>query len=184
MPAVDDPFSIAASLPGQMATLKGVVKDLGVNNTQALTQALAAATAAAASAADAAASAQASIVTPVTTVATSSATALPFTVTATMVVPAGATRCFYTATASVYGQSPTAFQVGFSLSAPSAGSDALVAGGGSAPLSSSNTSVAVGFLTGLTPGATLNFTVFVGYSFSGSLSYCATRVQALAVFQP
>ena len=46
MPAVDDPFSIAASLPGQMATLKGQLKDLSVNNTQALTQALAAATAA------------------------------------------------------------------------------------------------------------------------------------------
>ena len=55
MPAVDDPFSIAASLPGQMATLKGQLKDLSVNNTQVLTQALAAATAAAASAAAAAA---------------------------------------------------------------------------------------------------------------------------------
>ena len=46
MPAVDDPFSIAASLPGQMATLKGQLKDQSVTNTQALTQALAAATAA------------------------------------------------------------------------------------------------------------------------------------------
>ena len=59
MPAVDDPFSIAASLPGQMATLKGQVKDLSVNNTQALTQALAAATAAAGSAATASAAATA-----------------------------------------------------------------------------------------------------------------------------
>ena len=34
MPAVDDPFSIAASLPGQLATLKAQVKDLSVNRTQ------------------------------------------------------------------------------------------------------------------------------------------------------
>jgi len=59
MPAVDDPFSIAASLPGQMATLKGQLKDLSVNNTQALTQALAAATSAAASASSASAAASA-----------------------------------------------------------------------------------------------------------------------------
>ena len=64
MPAVDDPFSIAASLPGQMATLKGVVKDLSVNNTQALSQALAAATAAAASASSASAAATAARVAP------------------------------------------------------------------------------------------------------------------------
>jgi len=57
MPAVDDPFSIAASLPGQMATLKGVVKDASVNNTQVLSQSLAAATASAASASSASAAA-------------------------------------------------------------------------------------------------------------------------------
>ena len=34
MPAVDDPFGIAASLPGQMATLRAQVKDLSVNRTQ------------------------------------------------------------------------------------------------------------------------------------------------------
>ena len=33
MPAVDDPFGVAASLPGQMAELKRVVKDLSVNRT-------------------------------------------------------------------------------------------------------------------------------------------------------
>ena len=33
MPAVDDPFSVAASLPGQMAALARVVKDLSVNRT-------------------------------------------------------------------------------------------------------------------------------------------------------
>lgn len=33
MPAIDDPFSIAASLPGQMAKLASAVKDLSVNRT-------------------------------------------------------------------------------------------------------------------------------------------------------
>ena len=33
MPAVDDPFSIAASLPGQVAKLASAVKDLSVNRT-------------------------------------------------------------------------------------------------------------------------------------------------------
>ena len=34
MPAIDDPFSVAASLPGQMAEIRRVVKDLSVNRTQ------------------------------------------------------------------------------------------------------------------------------------------------------
>ena len=37
MPAIDDPFSIAASLPGQMADMKRQIKDLSSNNTQAAT---------------------------------------------------------------------------------------------------------------------------------------------------
>ena len=37
MPAVDDPFGIAASLPGQLAALKAVVKDLSVNKSGAAT---------------------------------------------------------------------------------------------------------------------------------------------------
>ena len=84
MPAVDDPFGIAASLPGQLADVKRQMKDLSVNNTQALTQALAAASASAASARAAATALQASVVTPVTAVATSAATSVPFNVTATM----------------------------------------------------------------------------------------------------
>ena len=170
MPAVDDPASIAASLPGQIADLRRQIKDLSTNNTQA--------------ASIAAAVLKASVVTPVTTVATSSATALPFTVTATMTVPAGATRCFYTATASVYAAGSASWNMGFSLTAPSAGSDTYVAGGGTAPVGSSGTSVGVGFLTGLTPGSTLNFTAQIGQTYSGTLTSCGTRVQALAVFQP
>jgi len=183
MPAIDDPTSLAASLPGQMATMRGQIKDLSVNNTQALTQALAAASASAASASAAATALQASVVTPVTTVATSAATGLPFSLTATMVVPAGATRCFYTTTASVYGQSTGAFQVKFNVSGPSTGNTGYLAAG-AAPFAGAGTSSAVGALTGLTPGATLSFTAAVGSTFSGTISLLESRVQALAVFQP
>ena len=184
MPAVDDPFSIAASLPGQMATMRGQIKDLSVNNTQALSRALAAATASAASASAAATALQASVVTPVTAVATNlGATVLPFNVTATMVVPAGATRCFYTATASVYGYSSGSFQVGFQINAPSTGSFGYLAAS-AAPLASSGISVATGFLTALTPGSILSFNTYVGSPYSGSGYSLDTKVQVLAVFQP
>jgi len=183
MPAVDDPFSIAASLPGQMAKFRSDLKDLASNNTQASSQALAAATAAAASAASAATALQASVVSPVTTVATSTATGLPFSLTATMVVPAGATRCFYTCTGSVYGQSTGAFQVKFNVSAPSTGNTGYLAAG-AAPFAGAGTSSAVGALTGLTPGATLSFTAFIGSTYSGTISLLESRISALAVFQP
>ena len=183
MPAIDDPFSIAASLPGQMAELKRQVKDLSVNNTQAISQALAVATASAASASAAATALQASVVTPVTTVTTSTATAIPFSLTATMVVPAGATRCFYTCTAGVYGQSTGSFQVKFNVNAPSTGSTGYLAAG-AAPFGGAGTSSATGSLTGLTPGSTLSFTASIGTTFSGTISLLESRVQSLAVFQP
>ena len=169
MPAVDDPFSIAASLPGQMAEMKRQIKDLASNNTQAATVA--------------AAAAAASVVTPVTPVTTSTATGLPFSLAATMVVPAGATRCFYTCTASVYGQSTGSFQVKFNVSAPSTGSTGYLAAG-AAPFGGAGTSSATGSLTGLTPGSTLSFTAFIGSTFSGTISLLESRTQALAVFQP
>ena len=126
---------------------------------------------------------QAVAVTPVTTVATSTATSLPFSLTATMVVPAGATRCFYTTTASVYGQSTGSFQVKFNVSAPSTGSTGYLSAG-AAPFAGSDTSSAVGALTGLTPGATLSFTAFIGSTFSGTISLLESRISALGVFQP
>ena len=176
MPAVDDPFGIAASLPGQMAEIRRQIKDLASNNMQAASLALAAATAATAAL-------QASVVTPVTAVATSSATSVPFNLTATMVVPAGATRCFYTATASLYATSGAAFQLGFSITAPSTGSTGYAAAG-AAPFAGSSTSTAVGVLTGLTPGATLSFNTYVGWVQSGTFASIETKVAALAVFQP
>jgi len=183
MPAVDDPFSIAASLPGQLADVKRQMKDLSVNNTQALTQALAAASASAASARAAATALQANAITPVTAVATSSATGVPFAVTATMVVPPGTSRCFYTVTSSIYVTSGGAFQLGFSVTAPSAGSTGYAAAG-AAPFGGSSGSTAVGFLTGLTPGSSLSFTAYVGWVQSGSFASIETKVQALAMFQP
>ena len=57
MPAIDDPFGVAASLPGQVAKLRMDIKDLAANNTQAASLAASSATAAAASANAAAASA-------------------------------------------------------------------------------------------------------------------------------
>ena len=176
MPAVDDPFSIAASMPGQMKVLRDQIKDLASNNTQAASLALKAVAAAAAAL-------QASVVTPVTAVATSAVTATPFNVTATMTVPAGATRCFYTATASLYAQSTTAFQVTVHMVVPVSGSNGYI-GADAATLAGSDTSVAVGFLTGLTPGATLNFTGLFGAGGSGTIAVADSRVQALAVFQP
>ena len=165
MPAVDDPFSIAASLPGQMATLKGQVKDLSVNNTQALTQALAAATAAAGSAATASAAATAAansalsaIVTPAVNSATGTAVwgvgyaafaAFNFT------VPAGCSRAVVVAS----GGSAT-------FSSASAGDDYRmrvvingVAGGESRSIQTSWNFVSAfsaANLTGLTAGATIN----------------------------
>ena len=105
MPAVDDPFSIAASLTGQMATLKGQLKDLSVNNTQALTQALAAATAASNAANAAATAAYNAAVT--AAVGHSSASGYALTNSAqeltrtTITVPAGFTRALVFATSSM-----------------------------------------------------------------------------------
>ena len=94
MPAVDDPFSIAASLPGQMAKFRSDLKDLASNNTQALSQALAAATAAATAATNA-------TVTPavLSTSAGAYTTTTTFGVISTLSfsVPAGFTRALITA---------------------------------------------------------------------------------------
>ena len=100
-----------------------------------------------------------------------------------MIVPPGATRCFYTCTATVYGQSTGSFQVKFNVSAPSTGNTGYLAAG-AAPFAGAGTSSATGALTGLTPGSTLSFTAAVGSTFSGTISLLESRVQALAVFQP
>ena len=120
MPAVDDPLSLAASLPGQMADVKRQVKDLAANNTQAVSQALAAATAAsaAASAASAAASAAATAANNATVVPAvghggASSYALSSTpqelTRATIPVPSGYTQAlvFGTASMTVLNQSPS-----------------------------------------------------------------------------
>lgn len=125
----------------------------------------------------------ASMVTPVTAVATSTATALSFSLTATVTVSPNMTRCYYTASASVYGTASAAFQIAFNLTAPSTGSTGYLAAG-AAPFAGSDTSTAVGTLTGLTPGAPVHFTALIGSIYSGTPSTLESRVQALVVFQP
>lgn len=94
MPAIDDPFSLAASLPGQLAEMKRQIKDLSINDTRASSQALAAATASAAAL-------QANSVTPA--VLSTSAGAYTTTTTFGVIsslsfsVPAGYTRALITA---------------------------------------------------------------------------------------
>ena len=162
MPAVDDPFSIAASLPGQMATLKGQVKDLSVNNTQALTQALAAASAAAASAAAAATAANNATVIPAVGHGSASSYALNATpqelTRATITVPAGYTQAlvFGTASMTILNQSPSSadFVRGYIDINGGAGA---VSGGAVIGLAQA-ISVTVSYsrlITGLTGGSTL-----------------------------
>ena len=171
MPAVDDPFSIAASLPGQMATLKGVVKDLSVNNTQALTQALAAATSAASSAssASAAATAAANAANAATivpqvgsaginsyTLTTSYATYATFNFT----VPSGFTQVYINAGGSVTAISQyTAGEIGYARilingSAGTEGRALFIASGASASAPAIPAFAVLG-IGGLTAGATI-----------------------------
>ena len=113
MPAVDDPTSLAASLPGQMATMRGQLKDLSVSNTQALTLALTAASAAAASASAAATAAANATVIPAVGHGSASSYALTTTpqelTRATITVPAGYTQAlvFGTSSMTVLNQSGT-----------------------------------------------------------------------------
>ena len=188
MPAVDDPFSIAASLPGQMATLKGVVKDLSVNNTQALSQALAAATAAAASASTASAAATAAATAATNAMVTAAVghnTASSYALTttpqeltrATITVPAGYTQAlvFGTASATVVNQNNTLidFVKGY-----------IDIAGGSAPVSGGqvvntilDVTVTVSYsrlLTGLTGGSTF-YVRCVYYNEQGNTGAASTR---------
>ena len=188
MPAVDDPFSIAASLPGQLATLKAQVKDLSVNNTQALTQALAAATAAAGSAATASAAATAAAtaatnasVTAAVGHASVSGYALsttPLELTrATITVPTGYTKAlvFGTASATVVNQHNTLldFVKGY---IDIAGATAPVSGGQVVqPIVDVTVVVSYSYLlTALTGGSTF-YVRCVYYNEAGNTGIASTR---------
>ena len=112
MPAVDDPFGVAASLPGQVAKVRQDLKDLAANNTQAASAAAASATSAAASATSAAAAANAAATTAANASVTAavghnSASGYALTTSAqeltrvTMTVPAGYTQALIFGTASM-----------------------------------------------------------------------------------
>ena len=189
MPAVDDPFSIAASLPGQFATLKGVVKDLGVNNTQALTQALAAATAAAASAATAATAAYNAQVSPAVSGNSTSGFLLPTgsfgdVTSCTFTVPTGYTRALISASGSVAavanGAGPGVLQA------------RIVIAGNVGAYSATQTSAAsqipalsafgAASLTGLTAGSAITVTIQGGASGTTTTSLTNASVTATALF--
>ena len=181
MPAVDDPFSIAASLPGQMATLKGQLKDLSVNNTQALTQALAAASASAASASLAATAATNATVIPAVGHSNSSGYALTNSAAeitrATITVPAGYTRAlvFGTSSATVVNQNNSLldFVRGYidinGNSAPVSGGQVVQ------PILDVTVVVSYSFLlTGLTGGSTF-YVRCVYYNEQGNTGAASTR---------
>ena len=165
MPAVDDPFSIAASLPGQMATLKGQLKDLSVNNTQALTQALAAATTASNAANAAATAAYNAQVSPAVGANSTSGFSLGTTfgdvVSFSFTVPSGYTRALISAAGSV---SAVAYTGGSGIL-----ESRIVIAGAAGAFGASQTSAAsqvspvpsfsTASLTGLTAGGTVTVTI-------------------------
>ena len=181
MPAVDDPTSLAASLPGQMATMRGQLKDLSVSNTQALTLALTAASAAAASASAAATAAANATVIPAVGHSNTSGYALtttPAEITrATIPVPAGYTRAlvFGTSSATVVNQHNTLldFVRGYidinGNSAPVSGGQVVQ------PILDVTVVVSYSFLlTGLTGGSTF-YVRCVYYNEAGNTGIASTR---------
>ena len=197
MPAVDDPFSIAASLPGQMATLKGQLKDLSVNNTQALTQALAAATAAAGSAATASAAATAAAnaataarVVPVV----NSSSAAGFTLTTSyailvifgLIVPSGCTRALVSASGFVSNvSSSTTGDRLYVLAAINgvAGPESNNPMGASNPVGAAS-AFQTQNLSGLTPGGTISIALQAHITTGpGSSFFANATLSAMAIFQ-
>ena len=178
MPAVDDPFSIAASLPGQMAALKGQMKDLSVNNTQALTQALAAATAATAAL-------QANAVTPavLSTSAGAYTTTTTFGVISTLSfpVPAGYTRALITAQSvcNVNSSAPSS-EIGYSKVAINGVDGMMTAGqwptGTALGMLPANSAANLTGLSGGTVTVTLSVRVQYGPALGGFASLNATAL--------
>ena len=197
MPAVDDPTSLAASLPGQVADVKRQLKDLAANNTQAVSQALAAATAAsaAASSASAAATTAANAATAARVVpVTGSSSSAGFTLTTSyailiifgLTVPSGCTRALVSASAFV--SSLTSSTGGDRLYVQAAINGA-VGPESNNPMGASNpVGAASAFqtqnLSGLTPGGTISISVqahiMVG---PGASAFANATLSAMAIFQ-
>ena len=180
MPAVDDPFSIAASLPGQMATLKGQLKDQSVTNTQALTQALAAATAASNAANAAATAAYNAAVTAAVGHGTASSFSLSTTpaelTRATITVPAGYTRALVFGTSSMTMNLTSYSAADFIRGYIDINGNAAPVSGGMAT-QNATTMVAVSYsclLTGLSGGSTF-YVRAIYYNEAGSSGAASAR---------
>ena len=140
MPAVDDPLSLAASLPGQVADAKRQIKDLAANNTQAISQALAAATAAANAATAAASAASAA-----SSAASAAATAAYNAVVAPRVGSAGTNTYTLTTSYATYAS--------FNFTVPAGFTQVYINAGGSVTAISQYTSGEFGFARVLINGS-------------------------------
>ena len=197
MPAVDDPLSLAASLPGQVADVKRQLKDLAANNTQAVSQALAAATASAASAsaASAAATTAANAATAATvTAAVGSASSAGFTLTASyailasfaLIVPAGYTRALVSVSVFAAGTTGAAGADHIYVRAVAngvAGPESITATAPSIPVGSAAAFLTQS-LTGLSAGAGISISVQAHLvNGPGSPLFTNATASATAIFQ-
>ena len=187
MPAVDDPFSIAASLPGQMATMRGQLKDLSVSNTQALTLALTAASAAAASASAAATSAYNAQVSPAvganSTSGFSLGTAFGDVTSFSFTVPTGYTRALISAAGSVTAIAATGGSGILESRIVIAGTAGALGGTqAGSPNAIPVPSFSTASLTGLTAGGTVTVTIQAFASGPTSTSLTNATVAGTALF--
>ena len=188
MPAVDDPFSIAASLPGQLAAMGRQLKDLSTNNTQALSLALAAATASAASASAAATAAYNAQVSPAvggnSTSGFSLGTSFGDVTSFSFTVPSGYTRALISASGSVSAAANTG--------GPGILESRIVIAGTPGAFGATQTSAAsqvppvpsfgAASLTGLTAGGTITVTIQAYASGPTSTFLTAASVSGTALF--
>ena len=197
MPAVDDPLSLAASLPGQLADAKRQIKDLAANNTQAISQALAAATAAsaAASAASVAASAAATAANNARmTAAVGNSAAAGYTLTTgyatlasfALTVPAGFTRALVSVSVFAAGASGAGSADRIYVQAVTngvTGPESITATAPSLPVGSAS-AFQTQNLSGLTGGATITISVQAHLAVGpGSPLFTNATASATAIFQ-
>ena len=190
MPAVDDPFSIAASLPGQLADVKRQMKDLSVNNTQALTQALAAASAASAAASAAATAASNARI----NVAVGNASASNYLITTSyatiasfgLTVPSGYTRALVSVSAFATGLSAASSLDRIYVQAVSngvAGPQGIAEMVPSLPIVGAS-AFQTQSLSGLTAGSTISVSVQARLGTGpGDTPFTNASVSAMAIFQ-
>ena len=181
MPAVDDPFSVAASMPGQMKVLRDQIKDLASNNTQTASLALAAASAASAAAFNAQ-------VVPAVGANSTQGFLLTATfsdvVSFTFTVPTGYTRALISASGAVSavangaGSGVLQSRIVIAGTAGAFGASQTV----SAPQVSPVPAFSTASLTGLTGGSTLTVTIQAGVSGTTTTGLTNATVAGSALF--